>query len=373
MVQLKYRAMADNVYRFYRGTCHLFFEDLTAAGLMPPSPVTWICGDLHIENFGSYKADNHLVYFDLNDFDEGVLAPGVWEVCRMVTSIFLAFDDLEIEEEKAKNMAGLFLRNYSATLARGKAWSVDPRTAKGIVGAFLTKVDKRKQKDLLKKRTFVKKHKLALSLNHDKHFEVEKDLKNDLAEHVNNWIANSSDGPYNFKVRDCVFRFAGTGSVGVKRYLFLLKSSNVKNTYLLLDMKEARSPSLLTYLNIQQPHWKTEAERVVAVQDRMQNVPPTLLGTIVFKGDSYTMQELQPSEDKIDFHLIKDEYRDIYRVIDDMAMLTASSQLRSAGRQGSATIDQWQEIVLKYSQEYTLQVKRDYKQFLADYSMGRFE
>ena len=42
---------------------------------LPHSPVCWICGDLHIENFGSYKGDNRLVYFDLNDFDESILAP----------------------------------------------------------------------------------------------------------------------------------------------------------------------------------------------------------------------------------------------------------------------------------------------------------
>ncbi len=44
-----------------------FYEDLQDVPL-PQSPNTWICGDLHLENFGSYKANNKLVYFDLNDF-----------------------------------------------------------------------------------------------------------------------------------------------------------------------------------------------------------------------------------------------------------------------------------------------------------------
>src|ERR1700754_3968411 len=120
-VQLKYEAMAENVFRFFRGTCHLFYEDLAAAEPLPLSPLAWICGDLHLENFGSYKADNKLVYFDLNDFDEAVLAPCAWEIVRMVTSIFIAFENLEIEEERAVKMAQLFIKSYSATLAKGKA------------------------------------------------------------------------------------------------------------------------------------------------------------------------------------------------------------------------------------------------------------
>ena len=274
MVQLKYGAMAENVFSFYRGTCHLFYQDLAAAKPLPPSPITWTCGDLHLENFGSYKANNQLVYFDLNDFDEGILAPAAWELARLVTSIFIAFDNLELKEEKAMNMAQHFLKNYSLMLDRGKAISIDPRTAKGIVCTFLTAVKKRKQRELLKKRTTSKKKKLALSLSHEKHFEIDKKLKKQLTKHINEWIATSNDGPYNFEVLDAIFRFAGTGSVGVKRYLFLLKSLNTKNKYLLLDMKEARASSLQPYVKIKQPQWHSHAERVMDIQQRMQGILP---------------------------------------------------------------------------------------------------
>jgi uncharacterized protein (DUF2252 family) len=174
MVQLKYAAMADNAFRFYRGTCHLFYEDLSTVTGIPLSPLAWICGDLHLENFGSYKGDNKLVYFDLNDFDEGVLAPASYELMRMLTSIFIAFDTLKISPAKATNMANLFLKSYSATLAKGKAISIDPRTAKGIVCDFLSAVEKRTYGDVLKKRTVNKKDKIVLSLEDERHFKVDK-------------------------------------------------------------------------------------------------------------------------------------------------------------------------------------------------------
>ncbi len=382
MVQLKYEAMTENAFRFYRGTCHLFYEDLASVKTLPQSPLAWICGDLHIENFGSYKGDNKLVYFDLNDFDESILAPASYELTRMLTSIFIAFDALEIEPVKAFKMAQLYLKTYAATLAKGKAISIEPRTAKGIVCAFLTSADKSTEKDVIKKRTVSKKHKIMLSLENERHFKLNKKLRQELKAHVNEWIATSNDGPYNYKVKGVIFRLAGTGSIGVKRYLFLLKSTNTKNKYLFVDMKQSRASSVLPYVNVQQLDWPTEAERIIKVQQRMQNVSASLLSTTVFREESYVIQELQPVKDTIKFKLLKDDYRDIYQVIDDMAALTASSELRSGGMQGSSIIDdliafgestEWQAPLLDYTQKYAQKVKRDYAQFLKDYKKGVFK
>src|SRR5438552_3856784 len=121
LVKLKYGFMTQNQFRFYRGTCHLFYEHLSRNPLFTTAPLSWICGDLHLENFGSFQSINNQVYFDLNDFDEAVLAPVTWELVRLLTSIYVGFDSLEIEEKKANKMAELFLRTYTATLAAGKA------------------------------------------------------------------------------------------------------------------------------------------------------------------------------------------------------------------------------------------------------------
>jgi uncharacterized protein (DUF2252 family) len=381
MVQLKYKLMAQNIFTFYRGTCHLFYEDLAAAKPLPSSPVAWLCGDLHLENFGSYKADNHMVYFDLNDFDESILAPAAWELARMVTSILIAFENLNMNEEVAVNIATLFLKNYSATLIKGKALGLDPRIAKGIVCTFLTTAEKRKQKDLLKKRTIVKKKKLVLSVAREKYFELDKPLKKQLTKHINELIKTRNDNAYNFDVIDGVFRLAGTGSVGVKRYLFLLKSLNTKNKYLLLDMKQARASSLKPYVKTKQPQWDTEADRVIAVKQRMQNVSVALLGSTVFNGDPYILQEMQPTEDRINFELIKDRQSDINQVIHDMAMLTASAQLRSSGRQGSAIADEliafgqntgWHKGISSYAVKYARQIKIDYQAYIKGYKEGKY-
>ena len=72
----------------------------------------------------------------------------------------------------------------------------------------------------------------------------------------------------------------------------------------------------------------------------------------------------------------------MYQVIDDMAALTASAQLRSGGRQGSAIIDEliafgndskWQQGVIDYARGYTKVVKKDYAAFMKDYKQGKYE
>ena len=381
MTQLKYEAMTENAFRFFRGTCHLFYEDLQKKSL-PESPQTWICGDLHLENFGSYKADNKLVYFDLNDFDEALLAPCLLELLRIVTSIFIAFRSLDIEDNKAENMAVLFVKNYASALCKGKSVSIDPRTAKGIVCSFLKKAHHSSYGDIMKKRTEKKRNYRKLSLKDERHFKIEKELKKQLTAHINEWIKKSSDGPYNYEVIDSVFRLAGTGSVGSKRYLFLLKSTLIKDNYLLVDMKQAFPSSLNPFVNVVQPVWDNEAARILAVQQRMQCVSASLLSSTFFNEEPYVIQELQPVKDTIKFKLIKDRYRDIIQVIDDMALLTASSQIRSSGMNGSGITDEliafgsrkdWQEFVVNYAKEYAEQVSRDFKQFRKDYRNNVFK
>jgi uncharacterized protein (DUF2252 family) len=377
MLELKYKAMAESPFRFFRGSCHLFYEDLSAATPLPPSPLTWACGDLHIENFGSYKADNRMVYFDLNDFDESILAPDNWEVARMVTSIFVAFSSLKIERKEAMQMARLFLKSYAGTLQKAKSISFDPRTAKGIVCSFLTKVSERKQKELLKKRTSLKKHKLVLEIDNERQFELEKPLKKELAHTIDEWMGNKKARLDNFKVLDSCFRIAGTGSVGLKRYLLLLQSKDAKEKYLFLDMKQARASSLAPYVKAPQPLWKNEAERVITLQERMQNVSPKLLSSLIFKDEAYVVKEMQPMDDAIDFEMISDRDHEIYQVVEDMAILTASAQLRSSGRQGSAIADEliayaedpkWQDAIIKYAVDYATTVKKDYQSFVKEYN-----
>src|SRR5450756_1003768 len=118
---LKYRAMRASPFAFLRGTCHLFYDELAAASLPAGAPLVWACGDLHLENFGSYKGDNRLVYFDLNDFDEAALAPCTWDLVRFLCSVHLGVRGLSLNEPEIDLLCRVFVDAYAAALASGKA------------------------------------------------------------------------------------------------------------------------------------------------------------------------------------------------------------------------------------------------------------
>ena len=106
---MKYRAMRASPFAFLRGTCHLFYDRLPRGGVFKSAPLVWVCGDLHMENFGSYKGDNRLVYFDVNDFDESALAPASWDLVRFLTSVCVGAGGFSIGESRAQTLCQSFL------------------------------------------------------------------------------------------------------------------------------------------------------------------------------------------------------------------------------------------------------------------------
>lgn len=368
LAQLKYKLMSENAFRFFRGTCHIFYEDLHAANNFPMSPVSWLCGDLHVENFGSYKGDNRLVYFDLNDFDEAILGPLLWDVVRMTTSIFLAFDSLQITDKQALEAVSIFLEYFTNTLFEGNARYIEPQTATGIVKKFLNVVSERTQKELIGERARIVKGTLRLDKSKDKHLKINKALKKELIENFIPWMRSNNAPPNDYNVLDVCFRIAGTGSVGVERYLFLIQKVKDLKKFMLIDMKEATSSSLLPYIQQSQPQWASEAERIISVQKRMQNISPAQLSVNLFHDRSYVMQEMQPIKDRINFQLIQNDFKKICCVMDDMAVIAASSYLSSSGRQGSSIADdlikfaenkEWHNAVIDYSLGYSRKVKTE--------------
>ena len=132
----KYAQLRKNAFTFFRGTCHLCYQDLPVNLTTFSAPIVWICGDLHLENFGTYKGDDRQIYFGINDFDEGELAPCTWDITRLLTSIFLAADPLNLDQSDADKLADLYLNSYTNTLSIGSIRSIVEDNAHGIVESF---------------------------------------------------------------------------------------------------------------------------------------------------------------------------------------------------------------------------------------------
>lgn len=385
-VARKFLAMRQSAFAFFRGTCHLFYADFPRDSAFDGAPLAWICGDLHLENFGSYKGDNRLAYFDLNDFDEACLAPATWELARFITSLFLAGSSFRLTDDDIRLLSRQTLQAYAASLRDGKARWLERATAQGMIRALLRRVKLRKRRDLLDKVTTGRRSGRKLII--DKLHRLPSTRADKAAVSAALKAFATSDacpagfGLSFFRVLDVTRRVAGTGSLGIQRFAILVEGHGGPDAHFLLDLKEALPSALAPTLQVPQPRWGSEAERVVAVQRRAQAIAPALLHTVVMDGRSYVLKELQPTDDRLTLTSRSATTDRLSEVMQSMGHTIAWSHLRSGGRQGSATIDNWMlfgaegwwpRAVVAYARRYRTQVLRDYVAFSRAYDAGAFD
>lgn len=374
LLQLKYKKMKENPFVFLRGSCHLFYEDWPNHSPLNQAPLSWICGDLHLENFGSYKGNNRLTYFDINDFDESVLAPCTFDVTRFITSLFLAVDEIEFSADPLA-LATLFLNSYTAALSDGKARWIERDTAEGLVEVLLNEVqDKKRAKFLDKKAPINNENVRKIEIKQDKTCPVTSATFNNVKTALRKF-AESQENPDFFNVIDIVWRIAGTGSLGLKRYLVLVEGKGSPDDNYLLDLKLSIPSSLPLFLkDLPQLQWHDESQRIITNQKRMQAIAPALLHSLEINGEPFVMREYQPNEDKIDLTSANPnlDQQSLEKLMKTLGSVVAWSHLRGSGRQGAANADAlvdfaqdnwWHQEILNYAQNYSQTVRADHQQF----------
>jgi uncharacterized protein (DUF2252 family) len=359
----------------------LFYERLPRSGVMRSAPLAWICGDLHLENFGSYKGDNRLAYFDLNDFDEAALAPVSWELVRLLTSVLIAADAAPNGAADSRILCRSFIDAYGAALTLGKPRWVERDTAQGMVGDLLNSLRGRQRADYLNART-VRKGKLRVLNTDGKKALPASDKQRAKVTAFMKRFAAEQPNPDFYKVLDVARRIAGTGSLGVDRYTILVQGKGSPDGNYLLDLKQALPSSLAPYLKAAQPRWKNQAQRVVSLQRRCQAVSMAFLQPVMLGKTAYVLRGLQPSEDRVALKQPRHTLAEIQQVMTVMGNIVAWAQLRSSGRQGSAIADEliafgegkkWKKQLLDAAQDCAAQVRKDWQTYSKAYDAGAFK
>ena len=379
-LRLKYVAMRRSAFAFLRGSCHLFYERLPRAGVFKSAPPTWLCGDLHLENFGSYKGDNRLVYFDINDFDEAVLGPASWDLVRMLASLRVGADGLAIGPAEVLRLCRLFVDAYASSLARAKAYWVERDTAQGLVRALLDGLRERQRSSFLDSRTRLRGKRRRLTVDGKKALPASEAQRTTVTAFMESF-AEAQPDPDFYEILDVARSIAGTGSLGLDRFVILVRGRGSPDGNYLLDLKRAMASALAPRLTVPQPPWSTEAHRVVAAQLRMQAVSAAFLHPVVVDASPYVLRGLQAEEDRVDLGRSGRYSGDLGRVVETMARIVAWAQLRSAGRQDSAIADElidfaghvkWKTKLLAESETCALQARRDAATFDEAYDDGAF-
>jgi hypothetical protein len=87
----KHKKMAESAFMFLRATYYRWIQLWDAAcGNLQASPNVLAVGDIHFENFGTWRDCDGRLIWGINDFDEAAILPAALDIVRLAVSINLA-------------------------------------------------------------------------------------------------------------------------------------------------------------------------------------------------------------------------------------------------------------------------------------------
>lgn len=373
---MKLAAIAADPFAFFRGTNHLYAASLDNEAALLHAPTTYVCGDLHIENFGSFKGDNGLVYFDLNDFDDALVAPLTVDLIRMLSSVMVAGVRYGLSEGEAHAACEGMLKLYTQVLHGGKPRWIERATATGIVATLLRRVRRRRRGVLLAERTALRKGKRRLRF--DRHaLPADRDQRERATEILAQYSQQLHG--HRFVAEDAARRVAGVGSLGLERYIVLAHEAGAPTQKRLIDVKRAAPSAWVDLPNRNQPRWGSDAQRVAQVQQIMQAASPALLSAVTLGRTSYLVKSLQPYTDRVDLEHCQGRSA-LREALAEMARAAAWAHLRGCGHHAADRIEQLQEFassarwhgpVLRLARHGRDVSLAQWKEFAEDYRVAR--
>jgi len=313
----KYDKMAASPFSFYRGTNHLFWHDLAGDSRLErfggPTAHAWLQGDLHAFNFGAYHNDDGQIVYDLNDFDEVVVADYQLDLWRLATSIFLiGWENGGFTDEELTSVVQDATEAYLDAMADFASnddevdYAVTSDNAYGRLDEFLDDVVADNERPaFLDKWTVLDSGVRVFALGSDRLEGVEAGTKEAVRAAMEDYGSTLSGGlpwdPAYFEVKDVARRLgAGTGSLGVTRYYVLIEGpSSGQNDDILLDAKCQGAPSAYPYLDPDDvadfdAMFINHAERAVLGQKALLSDVDDHLGWMDLEGCSYSIRERSP-------------------------------------------------------------------------------
>jgi uncharacterized protein (DUF2252 family) len=342
------------------------------------SPAVLACGDLHLQNFGSYKGDNRLVYFDLNDFDESCVAPAAFELLRFLTSVLLAGDTLPISKKVTAELINAFIDSYAASLISKKPRWVERPLATGPVKTLLRSLKGRHRRDLIEQRARRKAGKTRLIIDGKRTLAATAHDREQVKTILAAYARTQSAADF-FEPIDIARRIAGNGSLGLERYTALVRGYGKIEGQYLIDVKRATASSLAPHCGMHQPRWRHEAERVATIQSTMQAISPALLGAVAVNKHAYLIKEMQPTADRVNLPALKGNAATLNALIRTMAEVTAWGQLRGCSRYGAAPVDAladfaastaWRRQITDCAHSAHQRVLQQWRSYAEDYDAG---
>jgi len=312
LLKLKYELMAQSPFGYFRGAAPVMAADFS---VLPSTGIrVQICGDAHVRNLGAFAAPDGRLVFDINDFDETIIAPFEWDLKRMAASLVLAGRESGHKDAAARDAVQQCIGRYAEQM---KAFSAMP---------FL---------DMARFQV----HRLgSVQPIHDALLKAERATPQHSLEQLTEPARGASDGARRFREIkpnltrvtgraadtvlgglklyrqmlepqrqnllsryrpiDVAFKVVGTGSVGLRDYCIYLEGNGAADP-LFLQIKEEVPSAYVAYLPDARPAHHN-GQRVVEGQRVMQVQSDPFLGWTQIQGRDFLVRQLNDHKGTID-------------------------------------------------------------------------
>jgi uncharacterized protein (DUF2252 family) len=389
LLRLKIARMVESPFAFFRGTFHLYARDLLEGAVesLRLDPGTAgeldLVGDIHSENFGTYKAADGLVHYDVNDFDETTHGRFDLDVFRLATSWFLAARDRGERLEDALPVALAGVRTYVEMVQRlikkGKDHGLDvcetTPSGWGPVDDLVRTSAAAKRTEFINKLTEKSNGQRRL-LRSWHYFNLPDELRAQALRLLEDYRRRQPEPAFAdfYKVDDVCGRVSGIGSMGRLRYVVLVNGKDGKEARnVLLEFKEAwpSAYDLQRQRETDDAARVGRAERVISVQRQSQAACSPYLNFAVDSGMSFQAREVGPHDARVDSKALKNAAR-LQAVAQAQASILARIHARAAARAIGVRnplaevddADAFCQRVLAFVLAYDGVVTRDWKRFV---------
>jgi Uncharacterized protein conserved in bacteria (DUF2252) len=118
-LETKHEHMAESLFHFLRATFYRWVQVWPEVCPGPArAPRVLAVGDLHVENFGTWRDSDGRLVWGINDFDEANLFPYTIDLVRLATSAYMAGQQEHLTIQPKAAMAAI-LEGYVAGLKEG--------------------------------------------------------------------------------------------------------------------------------------------------------------------------------------------------------------------------------------------------------------
>jgi hypothetical protein len=118
-LRLKHERLAENPFAFLRGTFYRWIQQWPAVcAKAADAPAVVSVGDLHIENFGTWRDAEGRLVWGVNDLDEACKLPYSQDLVRLAASTLLAIESQRLHIS-ARDACEAILEGYATSCEQG--------------------------------------------------------------------------------------------------------------------------------------------------------------------------------------------------------------------------------------------------------------